>query len=125
MAQSMNCETHGEPGVLYLSTLQGEITTMVLCPHCMPDFITGWAVTLGLDEQWKAEIRGSLLTEEDSGELEWSFTGTKKEWDAAIKEGRAKWVRPAPLEPAGEQQAAQDSDQAPTGEAIDEQMQGT
>lgn len=92
MAQAFVCEDHGEEGVMYLSTLQGEIRTMTLCPSCLPEFIMGWAQSLGLIDQLleqahTAQARG----DEDTSEF--MFTGTREQWDRWVAALYNKWAR--------------------------------
>lgn len=124
MAQSINCDTHGEPGIIYLSTLQGTVETITLCIYCMRDFITGWASTLGLIEEWKSELRAELgaeLEEPDEGH----FTGTKEEWDAAVKQAHERWGgKVSAISPADWQEAVQSRMTRRAVAALDEQMEG-
>lgn len=146
MAQAFWCEDHDEEGVMYLSTLQGEIKTMTLCASCLPDFIMGWAQSLGLIEQLLEQARAGEQ-QDGTDTPEFMFTGTREQWDRWVSALHSKWAKGvegvsledwrkavalrvvAPEDTPGEigllqDGAAEATAQALHGQAIDEQMEG-
>lgn len=146
MAQPMTCDNHGELGVMYLSTLQGEINTMVLCPACLPDFVTGWAVSLGLVDQWEAEFKAKwdaqagavkpARTRKKTAEPTAQVAAPGEKWLASVAAiDDEEWdavAQPRVFDPSGTDHSEQPSGEqlaeavAPVeqGEALDEQMEG-
>jgi len=63
MAQQMTCDDHGEPGVLYTSTLQGTVETKVLCETCIKPWAIALVDALGLLPALRESIAAELAEE--------------------------------------------------------------
>lgn len=63
MAQPMTCTEHGAPGVLYTSTLQGEVRVEVLCAVCIEPWAVALIEGLGLLPALREQIAQELAQE--------------------------------------------------------------